>query len=247
MSLWSSKYKRLTSLKQFKPGVKLTFCFEGRVVSMMVNFSLLSRGLPGTVQSCHSGWAWHWLKSWALSLPTVTNFATQNMSESLRFLGSLEGHKGWVTAIATSSENPDMILTASRGIYHIFLSQNNWPLTSYQQTRRSLSGNWLAMMILTDTLNEFSTGTTTLSLMLSFLPTANSPCPPHGTTLFVFGILTLVSQRAVSSDTHPMFSQSASVPTIDKSSLDRAIRQSSFGILWASASMISKTTATPSG
>ena len=128
-----------------------------------------------------------------------------------------------------------------------FFSQNNWPLTSYQQTRRSLSGNWLAMMILTDTLNEFSTGTTTLSLMLSFLPTANSPCLPHGTTLFVFGILTLVSQRAVSSDTHPMFSQSASAPTTDKSSLDRAIRQSSFGILWASASMISKTTATPSG
>ena len=35
--------------------------------------------------------------------------------ESLRYLGSLAGHKGWVTAIATSSENPDMILTASRG------------------------------------------------------------------------------------------------------------------------------------
>jgi guanine nucleotide-binding protein subunit beta-2-like 1 protein len=42
------------------------------------------------------------------------------MSESLRFLGSLEGHKGWVTAIATSSENPDMILTASRGIFSYF-------------------------------------------------------------------------------------------------------------------------------
>lgn len=36
-------------------------------------------------------------------------------TESLRYLGSLPGHKGWVTAIATSSENPDMILTASRG------------------------------------------------------------------------------------------------------------------------------------
>ncbi|KAH9935512.1 WD40-repeat-containing domain protein [Fomitopsis serialis] len=34
--------------------------------------------------------------------------------ESLRYLGSMPGHKGWVTAIATSSENPDMILTASR-------------------------------------------------------------------------------------------------------------------------------------
>lgn len=39
------------------------------------------------------------------------------MAESLRFLGSLPGHKGWVTAIATSSENPDMILTASRGMF----------------------------------------------------------------------------------------------------------------------------------
>lgn len=36
--------------------------------------------------------------------------------ESLRYLGSMAGHKGWVTAIATSSENPDMILTASRGM-----------------------------------------------------------------------------------------------------------------------------------
>jgi guanine nucleotide-binding protein subunit beta-2-like 1 protein len=39
------------------------------------------------------------------------------MSEQLRFLGSLEGHKGWITAIATSQENPDLILTASRGMY----------------------------------------------------------------------------------------------------------------------------------
>ena len=36
--------------------------------------------------------------------------------ESLRYLGSMAGHKGWITAIATSSENPDMILTASRGM-----------------------------------------------------------------------------------------------------------------------------------
>lgn len=36
------------------------------------------------------------------------------MSESLVFKGTLEGHGGWVTAIATSPENPDMILTASR-------------------------------------------------------------------------------------------------------------------------------------
>jgi len=39
------------------------------------------------------------------------------MSESLAFKGSLAAHAGGVTAIATSSENPDMILTASRGEY----------------------------------------------------------------------------------------------------------------------------------
>lgn len=39
------------------------------------------------------------------------------MGEPLVFKGSLAGHAGWVTAIATSSENPDMILTASRGAY----------------------------------------------------------------------------------------------------------------------------------
>jgi hypothetical protein len=37
------------------------------------------------------------------------------MGEPLMYKGTLEGHTNWVTAIATSSENPDMILTASRG------------------------------------------------------------------------------------------------------------------------------------
>lgn len=37
------------------------------------------------------------------------------MSEQLAYKGSLAGHTGDVTAIATSSENPDMILTSSRG------------------------------------------------------------------------------------------------------------------------------------
>ena len=40
------------------------------------------------------------------------------MSEQLRYAGTLTGHKGWVTAIASSSENPDMLLTASRGEWY---------------------------------------------------------------------------------------------------------------------------------
>lgn len=43
------------------------------------------------------------------------------MGEPLAFKGTLAGHSGWVTAIATSSENPDMILTASRGQLSSFI------------------------------------------------------------------------------------------------------------------------------
>src|ERR1700689_4627836 len=53
----------------------------------------------------------------------VRPYFSSNMAEQLRFLGSLAGHKGWVTAIATSSENPDMILTASRGILFVSSSE----------------------------------------------------------------------------------------------------------------------------
>merc|ERR1712226_797426 len=36
------------------------------------------------------------------------------MSEQMTLKGTLKGHNGWVTAIATTNENPDMILSASR-------------------------------------------------------------------------------------------------------------------------------------
>jgi hypothetical protein len=63
------------------------------------------------------------------------------MAESLRFLGSMEGHKGWVTAIATSSENPDMILTASRGIWSGVPSAFALIRAYRMQTKRLLYGN----------------------------------------------------------------------------------------------------------
>lgn len=49
------------------------------------------------------------------SQPQSPDLALFDMGEPLAYKGSLTGHTGWVTAIATSSENPDMILTASRG------------------------------------------------------------------------------------------------------------------------------------
>ena len=36
-------------------------------------------------------------------------------SESLKLRGTLRGHNGWVTQIATNPKFPDMILSASRG------------------------------------------------------------------------------------------------------------------------------------
>jgi guanine nucleotide-binding protein subunit beta-2-like 1 protein len=41
------------------------------------------------------------------------------MSESLAYKGSLAGHSNWITAIATSAENPDLLLTASRGEFSV--------------------------------------------------------------------------------------------------------------------------------
>lgn len=41
-------------------------------------------------------------------------------SESLQLKGTLLGHNGWVTQIATNPKYPDMILSASRGNFLIF-------------------------------------------------------------------------------------------------------------------------------
>ena len=39
------------------------------------------------------------------------------MSESMSLRGTLVGHNGWVTQLATTPEEPDMILSASRGTF----------------------------------------------------------------------------------------------------------------------------------
>ena len=62
------------------------------------------------------------------------------MSEQLTYRGQLEGHNGWITAIATTAENPNMILTASRDKTIVI-----WDLTrteeSYGTARRRLQGH----------------------------------------------------------------------------------------------------------
>lgn len=37
------------------------------------------------------------------------------MTEQLKLRGTLKGHGGWVTQIATTAADPDTILSASRG------------------------------------------------------------------------------------------------------------------------------------
>lgn len=61
------------------------------------------------------------------------------MGESLTLRGQLEGHEGWITAIATSIENPNMVLSSSRDKSIIV-----WALThdeSFGFARRALTGH----------------------------------------------------------------------------------------------------------
>lgn len=62
------------------------------------------------------------------------------MGEQLKLRGTLQGHGGWVTAIATTPEDPTMILTASRDKSIIV-----WALTreedNYGYARRALRGH----------------------------------------------------------------------------------------------------------
>ncbi|KAJ5440761.1 G-protein comlpex beta subunit CpcB [Penicillium cf. griseofulvum] len=62
------------------------------------------------------------------------------MAEQLVLRGTLEGHNGWVTSLATSLENPNMLLSASRDKTLII-----WNLTrdeqAYGYPKRSLEGH----------------------------------------------------------------------------------------------------------
>jgi len=63
------------------------------------------------------------------------------MTESLRFLGTLKGHRVWVTGIATTYEQSNMVVSASRDKTLVV-----WELTADQEgtigyARRSLTGH----------------------------------------------------------------------------------------------------------
>ncbi|OIW29253.1 WD40 repeat-like protein [Coniochaeta ligniaria NRRL 30616] len=73
-----------------------------------------------------------------LPLPVVPRYF--NMAEQLILKGTLEGHNGWVTSLATSMENPNMLLSGSRDKSLII-----WNLTrdesQYGYPKRSLHGH----------------------------------------------------------------------------------------------------------
>jgi len=62
------------------------------------------------------------------------------MGEQLTLRGTLEGHEGWVTSLATTAEDPNMILSSSRD-----KTVCMWSLTrdgdSYGYPRRSMTGH----------------------------------------------------------------------------------------------------------
>lgn len=63
------------------------------------------------------------------------------MGENLNLRGTLVGHGGWVTAIATTSEDSNMILTASRDKSIIVWALNAQDPENYGYARRALRGH----------------------------------------------------------------------------------------------------------
>lgn len=62
------------------------------------------------------------------------------MSETLTFRGTLKGHSNWVTAIATSPESPDTIISSSRDktciVWHLTRDEDNYGIA-----KRALKGH----------------------------------------------------------------------------------------------------------
>jgi len=65
----------------------------------------------------------------------------KTMTDSLQLRGILKAHGNWVTCIATSSENPDMLLTGSRDKSIIIWHLTKESEQNYGVPRRSLTGH----------------------------------------------------------------------------------------------------------
>ena len=144
------------------------------------------------------------------------------MSETLTLRGTLKGHSDWVTSIATTPEDPNLVLSSSR----------DKSVLVWQLTHAGIQ------TIPTDTLVGLFADTLTLSVMLLLAVMDSLLFRDLGMELSVFGRSTLEKPRVVSLDTRKMFSPLPSRSTTVKSSLGPAIKLSSCGTLWESASTL---------
>merc|ERR1712216_205095 len=144
--------------------------------------------------------------------------------------GCLEGHSNWVTAIATTNENPDMILSASRDktvmVWQLTREEGNY---GYPKKALRGHGHFVEDVVISSD-GQFA---------LSGSGTAPSVC----------GTSTLGSPLVGLLDTTRMSCRLPSLPTTVRSCLAPATRLSSSGTPWVSASTPScpKARATPSG
>mmetsp|Transcript_25015 Transcript_25015/g.41203 ORF Transcript_25015/g.41203 Transcript_25015/m.41203 type:complete len:317 (-) Transcript_25015:161-1111(-) len=63
------------------------------------------------------------------------------MAEQLKFCGVLKGHSGWVTAIATTLDNSDVLISASRDKSIIVWSLTRLDENTYGVPKRALTGH----------------------------------------------------------------------------------------------------------
>ena len=160
--------------------------------------------------------------------------------------GQLEGHSGWVTSLATSLENPNMLLSGSRDKSLII-----WNLTrddqSYGYPKRSLHGHSHIVSDCVCSISWLRYGDFRLTSARSSHQTVPTPSQHPGTRLSVSGNWQPEPQLAASSDTTMMCSPSPSPPTTDKSSQGPVTAQSSYGTHWETANLPSPTRDTRNG
>mmetsp|Transcript_73577 Transcript_73577/g.196065 ORF Transcript_73577/g.196065 Transcript_73577/m.196065 type:complete len:186 (-) Transcript_73577:366-923(-) len=142
-------------------------------------------------------------------------------SDTLTLRGTLKGHGDWITSLATTPEDPNLLLSSSRD-----KSVIAWHLTHSSSGEDDSYG--YAVVPCVDIRTLFRT--------LSFRPTVPLPFLPVGIPNSACGISPLAKPLAASLATRRMCSPSPFPLTTVKLFLDLAMPLSVCGTLWESAS-----------